>query len=302
MLFCFGGCSDAGNNKDDETKRVAYISRAPSDKFGDLLTNTVKDEAKKDSNISLDVFDGEGDIEKQIEFIEKTIKDKYDCIIIHPQDGVTLKPHVQKIQDAGIITITTNPRIDGIEGASTVDVNSYEQAKVNCDLAVELVPQNAKVVVLKGPKDNFHSEERRSAWQTEFFDKRPDVTIVWEEHADWMQDNAKTLMQGWTASGDTIDAVISMNDDMCVGAIEAIDGNSKYENMLAFGVDGTEGALALIKEGKMTSTCMQDAHELAGLIIETANKLLSGEEKELHTKIGTSLVTKDNVDEYIAGE
>jgi inositol transport system substrate-binding protein len=284
---------------DTNSYRVAYISRAQTDTFPIWLANELKSEAEKNPNITLEVFDSQSDNDKENAFIESAITEKYDCIIVQPNDGTVQKAYVEKIVQAGIPAITTNPRIDGIEGASTVDADPYQQAKVNCDLAVELIPQNAKVVVLTGPSTNFHSTERRKAWQTEFFDKRPDVTIVGEESADWLTDKAKTAMENWVTTLDTIDAVISMNDDMCEGALEAVKGNTKFDNMLAFGVDGTADALALIAEGRMTSTCMQNANELAALVISTAEKLMKGEEKTIDVNIGNPLVTKDNVQEYI---
>jgi inositol transport system substrate-binding protein len=299
MTFCLAGCNNSNSeDKKDDTKRTAYIARTDSDYFGGVLTNAVKKSAQE-NEFPLDVFESGGSSEKQIEDIEKAIADKYDCIIVQPQDGETLRPQVEKIVNSKIIAITVNPRIDGISSASSVDADAYDQGKSNCDLAYDLVPQNAKVVVFKGPATNSHSNERRKAWQENFFDKRSDVTIIEEEFADWDKEKAKSLMQEWTAAGETIDAVISMNDDMCVGALDAVEGNSKYDNMLAFGVDGTLEALMLIKEGRMTATCMQNAYEFAELIIDTADKLLSEEEKVINDNIGNKLITSEYADIYI---
>ncbi len=56
----------------------------------------------------------------------------------------------------------------GLKGASSVDADPYMQAKVNADLAVEQIPENANVVVLNGPPGNFHADERRRSWENEF--------------------------------------------------------------------------------------------------------------------------------------
>jgi inositol transport system substrate-binding protein len=288
-----------GTQGTTDSYRVAYIARGLEDSFPVWLANALKSEAEKHPDIKLDIFDSESDNDKENAFIQEAIEKKYDCIIVQPNDGEVQKAYVEKIVQAQIPVITTNPRIAGIDGASSADADPYQQAKVNCDLAVELIPQNAKVVVLTGPSVNFHSIERRRAWQTEFFDKRPDVTIVGEQTANWMEDEAKACMENWITSVDTIDAVISMNDGMCVGALEAVKGNAKFDNMLAFGVDGTAEALALIAEGRMTSTCMQNAYELAALLLDTVDKLMENDEETINVDIGNPLVTKDNVQEYI---
>ena len=79
---------------------------------------------------------------------------------------------------------------DRCEGTGSVDADPYEQAKVNCELALKKIPKNAKVVVLQGPAGNFHSTKRREAWKKEFFDKRSDVKILAEDIANWNKDEA----------------------------------------------------------------------------------------------------------------
>ena len=150
-------------------------------------------------------------------------------------------------------------------------------------------------MVLNGPPGNFHADERRRSWKIEFFDKRPDVKIVGEQIANWNKDEALSFMETWIQANNRIDAVISMNDNMAAGALEAVKGNSKFNNLLVYGVDGTAEACLLIKEGKMTSTCMQSAYDLSEKILDTVNKLVNKEEAQ----IDNPLVNKDNVDQYI---
>ena len=294
-----GNTSSTSDNGSGDGYRVAYIARAQSDSFAAWLANEMKTAADKYDDITLDVFDGQADDEKENTAIENCISNGYDAIIIQPNNGEAQKPYAQQVVDAGIVCITTNAAIDGVKGVSSVDADPYEQAKVNCVAALDQVPQNAKVVVLQGPSGNYHADKRREAWQKEFFDKRPDVQIVGEDIANWNKDEAMTLMESWVTANDHIDAIISMNDNMAAGALEAVKDNPKYANVLAYGVDGTAEGCLLIQEGKMTSTCLQSAIDLAEVNMETVHKLLTGEEKEIHTNIDAPLVNKDNVDQYV---
>ncbi len=282
-----------------KTFKIAYVARAQSDSFAAWLSNAVVEEAKKYPNIKLDVFDGQANDDKENSMIENAITNKYDLVIVQPNNGEAQRPYVEKVVQAGIFAITTNARIKGIEGASSVDANPYEQAAVNARAAITQIPQNAKVVVLDGPSGNFHADERRKSWKAEFFDKRPDVKIVGEQIANWNKDEAMKYMEDWAQSNDKIDAVISMNDNMAAGALEVVKDNPKFKAMLAYGVDGTAEACLLIKDGRMTSTCLQSAYDLAEKLLETSNKLLTGETKQIDTDIGNPLVTKDTVDQYI---
>ena len=279
--------------------RVAFIARAQADSFAAWLANAVKEEAAKYKDIELRVFDGQASDDTENSLIETAIANKYNAIIIQPNNGEAQRPYAEKAVKAGIITITTNARIEGIAGASSVDADPYEQAAVNARLAVKQIPQNAKVVVLNGPPGNFHADARRASWQKEFFDKRADVTIVGEDIANWNKDEAMNFMETWVQKNPQIDAIISMNDNMCAGALEAIKDNSRYKNILSYGVDGTAEACLLIQDGVMTATCLQSAYDLAAKILDTTNKLLTGRENQIDTNIECPLITEDNVQKYI---
>ena len=279
--------------------RVAYIARAQADSFAAWLANSIVEEAAKYDNMTVDVFDGQASDDKENSLIENAITNKYDAIVIQPNNGEAQRPYAEKAVAAGIVTITTNARISGIQGASSVDADPYAQAAVNAQLALTQVPQNANVVVLNGPPGNFHADERRKSWQAEFFDKRPDVTIVGEEIANWNKDEAMNAMETWMQANDKIDAIISMNDNMAAGALEAVKDKPAFASILAYGVDGTAEACLLIKEGRMTSTSLQSAYDLASTILSTLDKLLTGKETQIDTDIDCPLITKDNVDQYI---
>ena len=297
-LLALSGCS-IGSAADADGYRVAYIARAQVDTFAAWLANEIVKEAQNYPDVTVKVFDGQADDEIVNTMIENAIVNKYDAIIIQPNNGEAQRPYIQQSADAGIVTITTNPRVEGIEGASSVDANPYDQGAVVAEIALEQVPEDGDVVVLNGPGGNFHGIERRRAWQEEFFDERPDVTIVAEDIGNWNKDEGMALMEDWSLAHREIAAVISMNDNMGAGALEAVRGRESAEDLLIYGVDGTPESTLLIKDGLMTATALQNAEELAELNLKTVHQLLTGEEDQVDVDISNPLITKDNVDQYI---
>ena len=77
--------------------------------------------ADKYDDIELKVFDGQADDAKENAAIENAIANGYDAIIVQPNNGEAQRPYVEKIVQAGLVAITTNSRIEGIEGASSVE-------------------------------------------------------------------------------------------------------------------------------------------------------------------------------------
>jgi inositol transport system substrate-binding protein len=233
----------------DPKYRLAYLARAQSDSFAVWLANSITAEVKKYPDLSVSVFDGRSDNEAIQSLIEETVQSKFDLTIIQPYDPPIQIGPVKDAMSQGMKFIATNPKFED-DSIPSVDASPYQQGAENAKLALNQIPKGANVVVLLGPAGNPHSIPRRMAWQKEFFDKRPDVKILDEQIANWNKDEGQRLMEDWIQAHPKIDAVISMNDNMAVGAIEAIEGSGGKVNPLVYGVDGTAAACLLIKDGK----------------------------------------------------
>jgi inositol transport system substrate-binding protein len=297
----FAGCAAPAQRAADTSSggkgyRVAYIARAQTDSFAAWLANEIKAEANKYPDIKLEVFDGQANDDTENRMIENAIANKYDAVIVQVNNGPAQQPYVKQLVSAGIKTITTNPRLK-VDGASSIDANPYDQGAVVAKYALKQVPQGAQVVVLNGPGGNFHSDQRRKAWKEEFFDKRPDVKIVAEDIAKWNKDEALKLMEDWILAHKGISAVISMNDNMAAGALEAV--SAQGGDMLAYGVDGTPEAALLIQQGKMTATALQSARDLAQLNLKAVHDLLTGAQKSVELNIDAPLISKENAGQYV---
>ena len=114
-------------------------------------------------------------------------------------------------------------------------------------------------------------------------------------------------METWVQGGTKIDAIISMNDNMAAGAIEAIRNNSDYfdadgnPTFLAYGVDGNAQGCLLVQEGLLTRTSLQDASLLAEQCIANAVKVLNGEMDvtEVEYYVDAPEINIDTVQQYI---
>jgi inositol transport system substrate-binding protein len=299
LLFVIGVLA-YGTAQADAKYRIAYVARAQGDSFAAWLANAMVAEAKKYPDMSVTVFDGQSRNELIATHIENAVTNKFDLILIQPLDSEAQVAPAQAAVKAGVKVMTCNNRINdpSIPG---IDADPIQQAAENAKLALKQVPKNAKVVVLMGPPGNMHSDKRRVGWQQVFFDKRPDVKIVGEQIANWNKDEAMQKMEDWIqATGGKIDAIISMNDNMAVGALEAVKGSGAKSYPLAYGVDGTPEACLYIKNGIMTSTTLQSAYALADKSMKMAHDLLTGKLKGPKMDFITAdLITKDNADKFI---
>ncbi len=289
-----------------DVKKIAYIARAQGDSFAAWLANAVKDEVKKYPDLEVTVFDGNSQNELIAKHIENAIVNKFDMILLQPLDSVSQVAPVQEALKAGVKVVTVNNMIND-KTVPAIDADPVEQAAGNAREAVKQVAKDGKVVILMGPSGNMHSDKRREGWQKEFLDKRPDVKVLDQQIANWNKEEGMKIMEDWIQSHPQIDAVISMNDNMAAGAIEALIGAHGKDKPLPFvyGVDGTAEAALLIKDGLMTSTTLQSAYDLAEISVKHCHDILTGAiEVDYKTErtpimIPAPLITKDNADQYI---
>ena len=144
------------------------------------------------------------------------------------------------------------------------------------------------------------AEVKRTEGAMDILAQNPDMTQLDEQTADWDRAEAMTLMETWIqAYGDQINAVFCQNDEMALGALNALVQAGKKDNVLVVGVDAIDDALQSVKDGKMDATVYQDCKGQAEGAIEAAYKLAKGESVEKEILIPFILVTTENVDEYL---
>jgi len=293
LVLCSGlffGC------RQNEQQRVVFIARTLGDTFPAWLQSALEEEARR-YNIQLVTQNGLANDQLIADMVDNAITNRFDVILLQPQNTEAQRPPAERAVRAGIPLVTVNLRIPGMENVShSVDASPFEQGAVVARLAVNQVPRGGRVVVLNGPAAHPHSNERRRAWQETFFDKRPDVVLLAENFANWNKDEGMRFMEDWVQAHGQIDAVISMNDNMATGAIEAIRTNPAFSNLLVYGVDGTAEAALLIRDGVMTATSFQNAFALAEYSMRIINALLTGEQVGFtNADIECPLITRDNV-------
>jgi len=297
LMLCSGmffGC------RQNEQQRVVFIARTLGDTFPAWLQSALEEEARN-LNIQLVTQNGLANDQLIADMVDNAITNRFDVILLQPQNTEAQRPPAERAVRAGIPLVTVNLRIPGMENVShSVDASPFEQGAVVARLAVNQVPQGARVVVLNGPAAHPHSNERRRAWQEVFFNNRPDVVLLAENFANWNKDEGMRFMEDWVQAHGQIDAVISMNDNMATGAIEAIRTNPAFSNLLVYGVDGTAEAALLIRDGIMTATSFQNAFALAEYSMKIINAILTGEQVGYaNIDIECPLITVSNVQTLI---
>lgn len=295
MLLALTACSTS--QKSDKVK-IGVTLMDFSTEFGIGLKDYMTAKADAMGDVELTVVDAGGDAAKQLQQVETFISQKVNAIIMQPQEQEACSPAIDKAKAAGIPIINCDS-LTITEPDAYVGSNDSESAEIAMTYIAKQLGGKGNVLMMHGHPGQT-AEVKRTEGAMDILAQNPDMTLLDEQTADWDRAEAMTLMENWIqAYGDQINAVFCQNDEMALGALNALVQAGKKDNVLVVGVDAIDDALQSVKDGKMDATVYQDCKGQAEGAIEAAYKLAKGESVEKEILIPFILVTTENVDEYL---
>ncbi|PDQ21395.1 sugar ABC transporter substrate-binding protein [Mesorhizobium sanjuanii] len=219
--------------------------------------------AVKSGEVELTVFDGRYDALVQQDQFKTMATQKYNAIIFAPIDVDAGAAAVQTAADAGIPVIGSNTRVNSDLLTSYVGSDDTISGYMEAKTVLDKIGCKGNVVILEGPIGQ-SAQISRLEGNKKALAECPDVKILEDQTANWSRAEAQTLMENWlTAHPNQINGVIGQNDEMALGAIEAIKAAGlDLKSFTVAGIDGITDALHAVKAGEMTSI-LQDARAQA---------------------------------------
>jgi inositol transport system substrate-binding protein len=271
--------------------------------FDDLWLTTLRDAmteyAATQPNVELVMVDSKEDVATQLAQVENFVTQKVDAIVVIPANTDAADPMTKAAQDAGIPLVYVNRLPSNLpEGVSYVGSDSIQAGIMQAEWLAEQLGGKGNVVIMNG---NLAQEaaQKRTEGEKQVFAKFPDIKIIKEDTGNWSRSEGLALMENWLASGDQIDAVASNNDEMAIGAIQAIEAAGKLGEILVGGVDASPDALQEMDKGRLNVTVFQNAKGQGEGGIKVAIALARGETVEQMTWIPFELVTPENYKNYM---
>lgn len=272
-------------------------------KFDDLWLTTLRDAmsdyAATQPNVELVMVDSKEDVATQLGQVENFVAQKVDAIVVIAANTDAADPMTKAAQDAGIPLLYVNRLPSNLpEGISYVGSESIQAGIMQAEWIAEQLGGKGNVVIMNGDLAQ-EAAQKRTEGEKQVFAKYPDIKIIREDTGNWSRDQGLTLMENWLASGDQIDAVASNNDEMAIGALQAIEAAGKLGEIIVGGVDASPDALQEMDKGRLNVTVFQNAKGQGEGGIKVAIALAKGETVEKYTWIPFELVTPENYKNYM---
>ena len=265
----------------------------------------MQDYAAKTGDASLQVEDAQNDVGKQLNQIQNFVAQGVDAIIVNPVDTDATPAMTQLATAAGIPLVYVNrmpadkqlPEKVAFVGSDEKQSGTLEMAEV-----CKLMGGKGKILVLMGELSNQAARQRtQDVHDVIATPECAGISIVEQQTGNWKRTEGTDLMTNWISAGHKFDAVVSNNDEMAIGAIQALKA-AGYDmtTVIVAGVDATQDALAAMKAGDLDVTVFQDAAGQGKGAVDTAVKLAKGEKVESFVWVPFELVTPANLNTYLS--
>ena len=276
------------------------------DNFLTVLRNGMQDYAMTLDGVTLQVEDAQNDVAKQQSQIQNFIAAGVDAIVVNPVDTDATAAMSKIAADAGIPLVYVNREpinIDTLpEKQAFVASNELESGTLETQEVCKLLGGKGKAVVMMGELSNQAARMRtKDIHDVLATDACKGITIVEEQTANWSRTQGADLMTNWLSAGLEFDAVIANNDEMAIGAIQALKAAGRpMDKVVIGGVDATQDALAAMAAGDLDVTVFQNAAGQGKGALDAALKFARGETVEKKVYIPFELVTPANLKDYQA--
>ena len=261
---------------------------------------TLVDGAKKaaaDMNISMTVVDAGDDVTKQTSDIEDLVNKGISVLIVNPVDSDAVTSAVEYAMSKGVKVISVDRAVNGIEIDCQIASDNVAGAELATQHIVDKLGEGAKVIELEGTPGASAAIDRSAGFRN-IADAKLDLLA--SQTAKFDRTEGMSVMENLLQSHPDVQAVFAANDEMALGALEAISGAGK--NVLVVGFDATDDAIEAIKAGRMEATIAQQPALIGKTAVQNAAKLINGEKIPTNIPVEVTLVTIDNVETYATVE
>lgn len=310
LAVALTGCGSGGSDNSDSKKSTSDDKKESKkemtigysvywmSEFTTLMGDAMKEEADK-QGIKLLTSDGNQDPQLQLSQIENFINQGVDAIVCAAIDPDAVAPGIKEAKEAGIPFVAINMVIDNDDVSAYVGPDDVQAGELAAQYVVDQLSGKGNVIVIQGG-DGFSATNDRAEGVKNVLDKNPDIKALEMQSGDWDRAKSESLMENYIQKyGNDIGGVICHNDEMALGAVQALQGAGMDKDVYVSGIDAIADACTWIEEGGPYASVFQDPVVEGKLGLEYAVKLANGEEVDpVDNYIEMTLVTADNVAEY----
>lgn len=242
--------------------------------------------------------DGNNESSKQVSDVEDLLAQDIDLLLISPLTAEALTDICIKAMEQGVPVVTLDRNVNA-DVTCFVGAENKPMGIASAKKLAEMTDGKANIIEIQGTAGSSATIDRHGGFVEEL-ENYPDMNIIAEQYCDYVREPAMTYMEDMLQRFDVgeIDAIYAHNDEMALGALEAIRAANRLdEKIIIIGMDGSKVAFDAIKDGDMAFTVFYPYCAPEG--VQVAWDILNGKDVESRMELETDIVDIDNVDEWM---
>lgn len=290
MLVTMGGCNAITIDGEENVREgssgnvIGFSVSTLNNPFFVTLTEGAR-KAATENNVELVVVDAGDDAAKQTSDIEDLVSRNVGVLIVNPVDSDAVAPAVKSAMSQGIKVIAVDRGVNGVDVDCQIASDNVAGARMATEYLMELVGEGAKVAELQGVPGASATIDRGAGFH-QVADQS--LQVAASQTANFNRAEGMTVMENILQSDGTIKGVFAHNDEMALGAVEAVAASGKDIKIVGF--DATDDAQKAVKDGKMAATVAQKPDKMGETAIGTAVKIMAGETVEKSIPVEVELI------------
>lgn len=280
-------------------KTVALVPKAMDSEFWLAVGGGARQAAASRSDVTLSIVapDREINIDQQVSILEDQLRRGVSVLIVAPTGSAQVVPVLEQAASRKIPVILVDTDAPFAGKVSYIGTDNRAGGALAARYIARTVGAGS-VALVHGVPGN-QSQDDRAAGFEEALRQAAGIQLVARQPANSERALGMTVMENILTAHPDLKAVFATNDQMALGAMEAVEARGLGGKVAIVGFDATEEAVRAIQAGKMSASVAQRPSEMGRLSVEAALALLDGKAVEPRVDTGTELVTKQNVATYL---
>lgn len=298
LSACSMGASESttgGSTAGDDTVKVGVILKTLSSEYWSYVAAGVK--AAGDElgvEVQLQGPASETAYDEQNNMIETMLADdSLDALVISPLQPDSVVSVLGSTEKPILFVDTDAPYENKV---SYIGTGNEVAAEAGGEVAAQMAGEGSTAAWIGGVQGNTTSDEREAGFIKGLASGGVEVTV--KQYADGLADKAASVMENLLVSNPELKVVVANNDEMAAGAARAAQAAGK--DLIIFGFDGIQAGVQNVIDGSVAGTVAQDPYGMGYKAVEAAVAAAKGETVESFIDTGSTVITKDNAEDYLA--
>jgi ribose transport system substrate-binding protein len=226
------------------------------------------------AGLDLLVLDAQDKADKQVADIEDLVQKKVKAILVNPTDSAAVVPAITRANAAGIPVITVDRGAGGGKVAFHIASDNVAGGRLAGEFACKLLSGKGKMVELEGIPGSSAARDRGAGFNAYVKESCKGIAVVARQTANFDRGQGLSVMENVLQAQPAIDGVFAHNDEMALGALQAIRASKRAIRIVGF--DATDDAVKAVNACEMAATVAQQPAEMGRLSVEKAAALIKG--------------------------